>query len=96
MYSRIPPFLIWASVLTALSRRFICDFISITSQQGYNPEGMVVLVTIAYLISYKRRKISRTYLLSRDSGLRPFYPGSSCFMPADFLPTITPLWLGVI
>jgi hypothetical protein len=95
MHRRAPAFLIWTSALTRLSRRFICDFISITLGHGYSSQAVVVLVTVAYLILRKRRETSPTYVLPRDSGLRPFSPGSSCFMPADFLPTITPVWSGV-
>jgi hypothetical protein len=91
MHWRAPAFLIWASALTRLSRRFICDFVSITLRRVYSSQAVVVLVTIAYLISYKRRESSRTNVMPRDSGLRAFSPGSSCFMPADVLPTMTPV-----
>jgi hypothetical protein len=58
------------------------------------PLSVAVLVTIAYVISYKRREISPTHVPPRDSGLRSFSPWSSCFVPADFLPTITLLCSG--
>jgi len=89
MHWSTPAFLIWASALPPLSRRFICDFISITFQHGFSSRAVVVLVTIAFLLSYNGRETFPTYVVPRDSGLRPFSPGYSCFMPADFLPTIT-------
>jgi hypothetical protein len=58
MHWHASAFLIWASALTPLSRRFICDFISITLPHAYSSLAVVVLVTIAYLISYKRRESS--------------------------------------
>ena len=91
MHWRAPAFLIWASALTPIPRRFICDFISIALRHVYSSQAVLVLVNIACLVSYKRRESSRTHVLPRDSGLRPFSLGSSCLMPVDALPTMTPV-----
>jgi len=80
MHWRTPAFLIWASALTPLSRRFIRDFMSITLQHGSSSRAVVVMVTIA--------------VLPCDSGLQMFSPGYACFMPADFPRTMTLLWSG--
>ena len=54
-------FLIGASALAPLSRRYICDFIGTTLQHGYSSRAVVVLVTVAFLISHVGHEISPTY-----------------------------------
>jgi len=61
MHWGILAFLIWASALAPLSRRFICDFIGTTLQHGYSSRAVVVLVTVAFLISHVGHEISPTY-----------------------------------
>jgi hypothetical protein len=95
MHWRTMAFLIWASALTPLSRRLICDCINIASQHRYSSRAVILLVAITYLISYKRREIFPTYALPRDSGLRPFSPGPRVY-PGGFPADISPFWSGVM
>jgi hypothetical protein len=71
MHWGILAFLIWASALAPLSRRFICDFIGTTLQHVYSLRAAVVLVTVAFLISYRGHEISPTYVLQPDTGWLP-------------------------